>query len=245
MLPVTIEERVGPLLQNNEVKIWHGQVTAEDRFYKAYWDVLDDAEKNQANKMHGVLLHKRYVEIHGRTRQLLAKTLKLAPEKITIRKAEHGKPYLADYPALAFNLSHSAEKMMVALAWNCRVGVDIEVIKQRINVAGLVNKCFGTEEITYWNQLPGCEKNQAFYRFWTRKEAFVKATGNGIVLGLNNCVINPDNPKNFLRIPSQCGKPSEWHLQDIDLGDGVCSAIVTDKFFTDINLIALKDETGI
>jgi 4'-phosphopantetheinyl transferase len=245
LLPVTSEEKVGLLLEKNEIKIWYGQVKGEDSFYQSYWHVLDDAEKNQANKMHSPLLHKRYVEIHGRTRQLLSKTLNLAPEKITIKKAEHGKPYLVDYPELAFNLSHSAEKMIMAFAWNCRIGVDIEIIKQRVNVIGLVNKCFGVEEITYWNQLPDTEKNQVFYRFWTRKEAFVKATGEGILLGLNHCVINPENPKEFLRIPNQCGKPSEWHLQDIDLDGGVCSAIVTDKLFTDIKLIGLKDEVGI
>ena len=81
------------------------------------------------------------------------------------------------------------------------------------------------------------QKNQAFYRFWTRKEAFVKATGHGIALGLNQCVINPENPTEFLSVPDNCGQASEWRVQDIVLGEGICGAVVTDKKFSVIGLM--------
>ena len=163
--------------------------------------------------------------------------LNQSPEKIRIKKAEHGKPYLADYPELAFNLSHSADRLMIAIGWNCQLGVDIEICKQRINLSGLVDKCFAEEEAAYWTKLPETQKNQAFYRFWTRKEAFVKATGHGIALGLNQCVINPENPTEFLRVPDNCGQASAWHVLDIDLGEGICSALVADKKFSGIRLM--------
>jgi 4'-phosphopantetheinyl transferase len=220
----------------NEVKIWHGKVSAEDVHYPAYWRVLDEAEQTHAGKIKNALLHKRYVEIHGRLRNLLAKTLNQSPEKIRIKKAEHGKPYLADYPELAFNLSHTADRLMIAVGRDCQLGVDIEICKPRVNLSGLVNKCFAEEEVAYWTQLPETQKNQAFYRFWTRKEAFVKATGDGIALGLDQCVINPENPAQFLRIPGKCGMPLTWHVLDIELGEGVCSALVADKKFSVIRL---------
>jgi len=224
-------------LDMNDLEIWHGKVTAEDAHYQAYWRVLDEAEQAQARNYKNALLHKRYVESHGRLRNLLAKTLNQSPEKIRIRKAEHGKPYLADYPELAFNLSHTADRLMIAVGWNCRLGVDIEIGKQRINLSGLVDKCFSEEEADYWTQLPETQKNQAFYRIWTRKEAFVKATGHGIALGLNQCVINPDNPTEFLRVPDNCGKASAWHVQDIDVGEGIFSALVADKKLSHIRLM--------
>jgi 4'-phosphopantetheinyl transferase len=199
--------------------------------------VLDEGEQAQARKYNNALLHKRYVESHGRLRNLLAKTLNQSPEKIRIRKAEHGKPYLADYPELAFNLSHTADSLMIAVGWNCRLGVDIEIGKQRINLSGLVDKCFAEEEADYWTQLPETQKNLEFYRIWTRKEAFVKATGHGISLGLNQCVINPENPAEFLRVPDNCGQASVWHVQDIDLAEGVFSALVADKKFSLIRLM--------
>ena len=225
------------MLGINELEIWHGQVTAKDSHYQAYWRLLDEAEQIQAQKFKSELLHKRYVENHGRLRNLLSKTLNQPPQKIRIRKAEHGKPYLADYPKLAFNLSHTADRLMIATGWNCQLGVDIEIGKQRKNLSGLVEKCFAEEEALYWNQLPEIKKNQAFYRFWTRKEAFVKATGYGISLGLNQCVINPENPAEFLRVPDNCGHSSVWHVQDIDLGEGIFGALVADKKFSLIRLM--------
>lgn len=219
------------MLDINEVEIWYGKVSAEDMHYQAHWRVLDEAEQTQARKFKNALLHQRYVEIHGRLRRLLAQILNQSPEKLRIKKAEHGKPYLADYPELAFNLSHSDDRLMIAVGWNCQLGVDIEVCKQRINLSGLVGKCFAEEEAAYWNKLPEIQKNEAFYRFWTRKEAFVKATGHGIALGLNQCAINPENPAEFLRVPDLCGQASEWYVLDIDLEEGIYSALVADKKF--------------
>lgn len=223
------------------VELWHGKVTVEDANYQAYWCVLDEAEQNQARKFKNVLLRQRYVEIHGRLRKILAQRLNQSPEKINIKKTGHGKPYLPEHPELAFNLSHTADRLIIAVGWNCQLGVDIEICKQRINLSGLVDKCFAEEEAGYWSKLPETEKNREFYRFWTRKEAFVKATGHGIALGLNHCVINPVNPTEFLRVPDICGQASEWHVLDIDLQEGIYSALAADKQFSVIRLMDLAE----
>jgi 4'-phosphopantetheinyl transferase len=226
-------------MNTESVEIWHGIVTADEGLYDGFWIVLDEEERRQAKRFSNTLLHNRYVEVHGRLRYLLADKVNQAPDKITINKTKQGKPYLADYPELAFNLSHSAEQMLVAFAWNCRVGIDVEQCKSRANLNGLVNKCFAEPEKSYWNQLPDNEKHQAFYRFWTRKEAFVKATGHGIVLGLDQCVVNTANPVEFTSVPVQCGKASIWSIQDLELGEGLCGAIVADKKLNDIVLMHL------
>ena len=122
---------------SNDLQLWYGKVSAEDAHYQAYWRVLDADEQAHAGKLSNPLLHKRYVEIHGRLRQLLALTLKEPPEQIRIKKAEHGKPYLVDYPDVAFNLSHTADLAMIAVARQCRLGVDVEICKPRHNLSGL------------------------------------------------------------------------------------------------------------
>ena len=229
------------MLGSNEVEIWYGKVTTEEAHYQAYWRVLDETEQTQARKFKNELLHKRYVEIHGRLRNLLAQTLNQSPEKIKIKKTGHGKPYLPDYPELAFNLSHTADRLMIAIGSHCQLGVDIEICKPRTSLSALVDKCFAEEEAAYWANLPEAQKNLEFYRFWTRKEAFVKATGYGISLGLNHCVINPDKPTDFLRIPDQCGQATAWHVLDIDLGEGIYSALVADKEFVSVKLMDFQE----
>lgn len=221
------------------IQIWHGNIAADSANYQDYRRVLDIAEQTHAGKMKIDLLHKRYVEVHGRLRYLLAGILNEAPEKIRIAKAEHGKPYLIDAPELAFNLSHSASAMVVAVGWNCRLGVDVEYCKPRTGLSGLVDKCFAEEESAYWHKLADDRKVAGFYRFWTRKEAFVKATGRGIGLGLNQCVVNPESPREFLRVPAEYGPASTWHALDVALGQDICSALVTDKNVAGVRIMEL------
>lgn len=223
-------------MKEETIKIWHGNITAEDAHYQDFWRVLDAAERAHAEKIKNSLLHKSYVEVHARLRNVLAKILNQPPETIRIKKAAHGKPYLADYPELAFNLSHSADKLIIATGWHCQLGADIEICKSRINLSGLVDKCFAEEEACYWNKLPEDQKIREFYRFWTRKEAFVKATGRGLGLGLNHCVINPEKPTEFLRIPACYGPASSWHVRDIDFGETICSALVANKAVATVSL---------
>ncbi len=229
-------------MNTETVEIWYGNITAEDAHYQTFRRVLDEAEQAHAGKIKNALLHKRYVEVHGRLRNVLAKILNQSPEILRIKKAGHGKPYLVDYPELAFNLSHSADRLIIAVGWLCQLGVDIEICKQRINLSGLVDKCFAEEEAVYWNKLPEDQKTREFYRFWTRKEAFVKATGRGIGLGLHHCVINPEKPTEFLTVPSDYGPVSAWHVLDIELGEGISCAVVGDKKFSVIRLMDLQNE---
>ena len=228
-------------MNTDTIQIWYGDIVAEDTYYQSYWRVLDEAEQAHALRMKNDLLRKRYVEVHGRLRNVLAQILNEPPEKIRIHKAEHGKPYLADNPQLAFNLSHSASLMVIAVGWRCQLGVDVELCKPRANLAGLVDKCFAEEEVVYWRKLPEHQKIPEFYRFWTRKEAFVKATGRGIGLGLDHCVINPENPAEFLRVPASCGQASAWRMLDLHLGAGVCSALALDKEFAGVRLMDLAE----
>ncbi len=229
-------------MNSDSIQIWYGDIAADDAHYQHYWPVLDAAEQAHAGNIKNDLSRKCYVEARGRLRNLLAQILNEAPDKINIKKAEHGKPYLADRPDLAFNLSHSAGAMVVAAAWNCRLGVDMERCRPRTGLTGLAGKCFAEEEIAYWQQLPEEQKTVGFYRFWTRKEAFVKATGRGIALGLTQCVVNPENQDGFLRVPADYGRASTWHALDLVLGQDVCSALVTDKDIVRVSLINWRHE---
>lgn len=229
------------LVDGLTIKLWKGNIAETESDYPYYWQILDQAEQYHANVFKNEQLRRRYVEIHARLRILLGNAVNAAPKQLRIHKAEYGKPYLPDYPELAFNLSHTGNKIVVAMAYNCELGVDIEQCKPRKNLAALVDKCFAQEEKSYWQQLPESQQAQAFYQFWVRKEAFVKATGRGIALGLKECSINPENPNKLLRIPVAYGLASDWLIQDFDLGEHICGALaVKDKAFNPITQIDIS-----
>jgi 4'-phosphopantetheinyl transferase len=213
----------------NTVDIWQGLISTEELQYQRYYALLDAAEQAHAERITKPVLHRRYVEVHGRLRLLLADYLNENPAAIRIGKSEHGKPYLIDNPQLAFNLSHSGSYLIMALGWDCQLGIDVECCKNRTTLAELVHKCLADEEAAYWHALPDAMKTREFYRFWTRKEAFVKATGRGLGLGVNQCVINPVHPVEFLRVPEECGPASAWCVRDLDLGQDRCTALVVNN----------------
>ena len=96
-------------MSNNNVQLWQGRVLTEESPYDDNWRLLDDAEKNRAMRIQHETKHKEYVHIHAQVRCLLAKLLNQNPEAIIINRSPQGKPYLAEYTHISFNLSHSHE----------------------------------------------------------------------------------------------------------------------------------------
>ncbi|MDO9164172.1 MAG: 4'-phosphopantetheinyl transferase superfamily protein [Methylococcaceae bacterium] len=209
------------------IECWHGQLS--DEADHQHWQRLSAEEQAHAATLKNPVLRTRYVSVRSHLRQVLAQKLAIQAKAIVFSKAEHGKPYLADYPELAFNLSHSANAWVIAVGWGCRLGVDIEIAKPRANLAALVEKCFADVEASYWHSLPEHQQTAAFYRFWTRKEAFVKATGRGIALGLKQCVVNPEQPTEFLTVPAEFAPASVWRVLDLDVGQGLVGAVAVDQ----------------
>jgi 4'-phosphopantetheinyl transferase len=223
-------------LQAIEIDFWYNVLNTTPEQYQQDWQILDDEEKRRATKFSNSLLRERFVTAHGRLRTILAHYLQVSPASLHFLSTAKGKPFLVDYPHLAFNLSHSDDDMAVAVAKDCQLGVDIEQCKQRSSLMDLVDRCFAESEATYWLKLPEHQQTQAFYQFWTRKEAFVKATGVGITVGLMDCVLDPHQPQTFLSVPAQCGSADVWHCRDIDLGQNLCTALVADKAIARVNI---------
>ena len=152
-------------------------------------------------------------------RQVLAHYL--PEENLQIERGEFGKPFLPDFPKVQFNVSHSNEKLLIAVSFEIPIGIDIEQIKPRKSLSGLVKKCFSNAEQEHWFSQSENEQITLFYDFWTRKEAVVKGIGRGIVLGLNRCEIDMNAPKQFLNLPVA----EQWFTQKINISSDYCAAI--------------------
>jgi len=201
----------------DSLKIWLNDIPNEN-----YWSLLSDKEQSRAAKFHTEILQQHYIGAHGQLRLLLAEILKTQASSIRFSIGDYGKPYLTDYPDWDFNLSHSAGKMAVVIGQGGQVGIDIEHCQLRNNLTGLAKRCFANTEFNYWQQLPKSQQPNDFYRFWTLKEAFVKASGRGIALGLEQCVFDL-NPKPQL-ISSPLG--NDWQIEELTTQSNFKAALV-------------------
>lgn len=206
-----------------------------------YLAILDKEELNIAERFKQAEHRDRYIICHGILRQLLASRVNQSAKNLRIEKTEFGKPFLPESPELSFNMSHSGDILAIAMGGKCQLGIDVECYKARNTWEGLVKKCFATEEADYWYSLDTSERSRAFYQFWVIKEAFVKAVGKGITLGLNQCVVDPENFSSFIRVPEQGGLADQWQVYALDLSADEFGALVCDRKDALIQAIALAD----
>jgi len=199
--------------------------------YHRYQQSLDTLEVEKALGFKRDILRQRYIIAHGLLRQVLAEYVDESAGQLRFGYTERGKPFLVDYPKLSFNLSHTEDSWALAvIPQACQLGIDIERSKIRSHLQGLVDKCFSTEEAAHWHSLSSDQQAYFFYAYWVRKEAFVKAVGQGITLGLNRCALNAQTELNsFLSVPASCGLADDWQVYPLDFAQDLHGAVVCDQ----------------
>jgi 4'-phosphopantetheinyl transferase len=195
--------------------------------------LLDADEQARAARFHAAQHRDRFAVAHGRLRELLAAQLQVAPQELQFAKGTHGKPQLAAFTEsrqLHFNLSHSSKWGLVAMAWDRAVGADIEIWRPMHNAARLVRRFFSGVEGQAYEALQQTDRQAAFFRGWTRKEAYIKAVGRGLSLPLSSFDVSlgPDPSARLLR-PAELGDGRNWALAGLDVADGLSAAVVLES----------------
>ncbi len=236
-------------MRGNFVDLWHGNILFEDKQAEDInsdrllnlneWSFLNDGEKQKALSFARPDLQYKYIKTRAELKKILATYLKLDAQQVVIQIGEYGKPFVAETPVF-FNLSHTGDQLLIAVSNTGEIGVDIEKIKDRKNLHGLAGKCFSEQECAYWHSLSEQQKQTMFYHFWVAKEAFVKAVGRGLALGLNLCVVNPAQPTGFLSLPAGCGEPEDWKITGIKIDQHHASAVVTVNTEFTLNQIEIQ-----
>jgi 4'-phosphopantetheinyl transferase len=121
----------------------------------------------------------RYLSAHGALRLILSNALSCDPHALHFGTGENGKPFLDDR-RLDFNLSHSGDIALIAVAWKRQVGVDIEQLRPLADLGALTARVCNERERATLAGLAEAHRERAFFALWTRKEALAKATGQGI-----------------------------------------------------------------
>lgn len=207
------------------VHVWRAKSSGECALD---WEVLDALERRRAERLVQPLHRRRFVAAHGFLRHLLAAYLGCAPRALRFATGATGKPWVVEpaVPHCGFNLSHSGDLAVVAIARDQRIGIDIECADPMADMERLVMRFFAASEAQGWRALASAQRTAGFFRLWTRKEAFMKATGAGLALGLDQVVVSCEESAQLLQIPAQYGLPGGWTLHDFTAAPGVFGAVV-------------------
>jgi 4'-phosphopantetheinyl transferase len=167
----------------NAVHVWTIGIEPDAARASSLLECLSGDERVRAARLRSTDLRLRFIIAHGAMRSILSRYLGVAAEAIRVDTTPAGKPFLPG-TALSFNLACSDEVALCALAANCQIGVDVERIRAMADADALVRSYFAPGEARAYAALPAVERTAAFFSTWTRKEAIVKAVGDGAQIPL-------------------------------------------------------------
>jgi 4'-phosphopantetheinyl transferase len=201
-------------LVNNEIHIWQIDLHADESQINAGIKILDTEEQGRAERFKFAVHRRRFVKAHFVLRTILAKYCNCGPEKIIFAKYKHEKPYLKDYADIQFNLSHSEELALCVITLHTPLGVDIEYHKENTDYLNIAKRFFSPTEYTALADLSSELQPQGFYNAWTRKEAFIKAIGDGLHFPLDQFSVSlaPNAPVEILNINRKEDDAKHWEL---------------------------------
>lgn len=211
----------------SEIHIWHLPLAGPRKELEAACHCLDDAECRRASQYRHAMARAAFIQTRCCLRQLLGHYLKQAPSKIRFMAGPYGKPCLdglAPESGLVFNVSHTTGQAILGFAVDTALGLDLEVVNPHRNLAALARFCLAPGELEHWQATAPAQQPCEFMRLWVCKEAFVKAVGRGIALGVSEVVLARDYT-GFQSVPQGCREASDWCMHEWEAG-GCRAAVV-------------------
>jgi len=193
------------------------------------WRLPSD-EQQRAARFRVVVARQRFVLGRVMLREILGRQLEADPTGISLTEGERGKPFLAAPAGISriyFNLSHSGDVVTLAVA-PTEVGVDVESLRQVTNAERLARRFFSPAEHKLVCELDGPDRDHAFLRIWTQKEAYLKATGLGVGMAVREVETEPDpaNPPRLDAIAGDRDEAGRWTLLEAEVPGAVCTVAV-------------------
>ena len=209
-------------VSSDVVHIWHTRLDCLTHPLETYQHTLSSSEIMRGNRFINKTDQVKFFQSKAILRQVLSMYLKIRPEKIEFEIGKNGKPYLVNTD-LQFNLSHSGDFLLIAVTKKNEIGVDVECVRKKQDFLSLAERFFTTSEYEAIKKLSSENQVAAFYRCWTRKEAFMKATGLGLSFGLSEFEVAVENllltNSALLSIKKDNAESKKWTLQSVDMRD--------------------------
>ncbi len=223
----------GELIRSNEVHVLRAFLDLTTIQKEGLLAVLSSDEVARAERFHFARDQNRFIAARGTLRKILGRYLEENPSKLRFEYTPHGKPIIATnsgYDTLSFNLSHSGPFALYAVTRGRNIGIDIEHIRDNVDVGQMAQGFFSQSEIRSLEQTPQNNRSELFFKYWTRKEAFIKATGEGISFPMERCDVSLITGNNIspIIIPGDNKDSVGWYGRDLFPGSGYAAAIAVE-----------------
>ena len=207
---------VTPDLARDEIHIWRASLSVDKLKLESIESTLSGDERTRAARFIFQRDRDRFIAARGILRDLLGRYLQCGPGMIDLAYGPHGKPTIVkrgSQPAICFNLSHSHLLTAIAIASAREVGIDIEMIQPEFAGEEIAKRYFSTQEIDELCRLPSELRVEGFFLCWTRKEAYIKAKGDGLQIPLDSFDVSltsgsPIGPVNLSSVDE-----SRWRIE--------------------------------
>lgn len=222
-----------PCLQQGEIHLWRVSLDSALLDRRHFADILSSDERLRAQRFVFEKHRQAYISARGVLRSLVGAYVGLEPRRVRFYYEPCGKPYinhLLGEHQLHFNLAHSHQLALYAFALDRRIGIDVEYLDGQLNYQELARTVFSPCEWAALQQVPEPQRCEAFFDGWTRKEAYVKACGQGLLYPLQQLEVSlhPDRPAALLTTRPDPAECSQWLMLAIEPGPGYTGAVVVE-----------------
>lgn len=186
----------------------------------------------RADRFHFAKDRNHYLVARGLLRKLLAAYLGIGPTELRFVYAEKGKPSLeaSQQGEINFNLAHSKARAIYAFSRGRELGVDLEFIREDLAGEQIAERFFSEREIDQLRTVPAALRKQAFFNCWTRKEAYIKARGEGLSMPLHQFDVSlvPGEDAALLRNHKEPDEVERWKMLSVTVPDDYVAALVVE-----------------
>jgi len=225
------------------VHVWTLDGGASEALAARFAPVLSPDEMERAARFRFDRLRHAFAVTRGVLRCLLARYAGLGPAELRFACGPKGKPALAPAAGIEFNATHSGGSALFAFATGCPVGIDLELLRPMAGAQDIAARFFCPEEAAEIGSLPPAERDRAFFRCWTRKEAYIKAIGDGLSAPLDGfrVTLRPNEPARLLHIAHDTDAAAAWTLDDLSPAAGYLAALAYRDRPRSVSTFAIDD----
>ncbi len=205
----------------NTVDIWQANLNLSSQQLQQFYSTFSPDEQQRAQRFRFERDRHQYIAARGILRSLLGQYTNTHPAELEFHYSEKGKPELSTQP-IQFNISHSHSKALYAITSNHRVGIDLEYIRE-IEALSLAKRFFTPSEFNQLVTVSPQQQQQFFFKLWTAKEAYLKATGEGL-MGLAKIEIPSEYPE-MHRFKINDYYCLNWSIYSIEIDQNYAAAV--------------------